>query len=452
MHFSSRILSLLTAFLLAAGLVLPAGAADSNPFKKANPPREFADVNGTDWFYKDVGSVYEFGMMVGKTETSFDPYGTVTYAEAVTIAARLHSMAETGGYSFARSDPWYRTCLDYCQSRGIGPLTGLNADDEAVRKKMGEAAVRADFARFVSDALPDSVLNAVNTVEAGAVPDVDARADDVYRLYRAGIITGVDDRGSFHPDQNITRCEVAAILARVADPALRKTVTLRAPVPLTEEAVRSTAARESGGTVAFVSLGDFDGDGRSEAFAVTVTDPADAQDGKTFADATVWFMTAHGAEAIVSGAPYVMLGSPDYRWDDWGRLKIFRYNGLYNWTTLWKVENGKAVCFSLPDYKDVIDIPGYTPTFSQMTVMLDKERNGYLVYTKTYGGADDPFGGHPETRYAFRLYQLNPDTLEFEWTMVKTSAKSDWVKIDPSAKGYDAESLMGGLFIFDLDD
>ena len=51
----------------------------------------------------------------------------------------------------------------------------------------------------------------------------------VYRLYRAGILTGSDDLGTFYPDSSIQRSAVAAIVTRMASPALRKTVTLAPP-------------------------------------------------------------------------------------------------------------------------------------------------------------------------------------------------------------------------------
>lgn len=41
--------------------------------------------------------------------------------------------------------------------------------------------------------------------------------DCIYTLYNAGILTGSDAYGTFHPDDGITRAEVAAIMARIID-------------------------------------------------------------------------------------------------------------------------------------------------------------------------------------------------------------------------------------------
>jgi L-ascorbate metabolism protein UlaG (beta-lactamase superfamily) len=43
-------------------------------------------------------------------------------------------------------------------------------------------------------------------------------------LYNAGILTGSDAAGTFHPGENIRRSEFAAMAVRLADPALRRAV------------------------------------------------------------------------------------------------------------------------------------------------------------------------------------------------------------------------------------
>jgi hypothetical protein len=62
-----------------------------------------------------------------------------------------------------------------------------------------------------------------------ALPDVasdDPACAAILRLYNAGILTGVDDKGTFLPDALITREQIAAVVTRAADPGLRKTVML----------------------------------------------------------------------------------------------------------------------------------------------------------------------------------------------------------------------------------
>ena len=53
-----------------------------------------------------------------------------------------------------------------------------------------------------------------------ALPDAADAA--VLSFYNAGILTGVDDWGTFAPDKTLTRAETAAMVARVARPELRE--------------------------------------------------------------------------------------------------------------------------------------------------------------------------------------------------------------------------------------
>ena len=43
----------------------------------------------------------------------------------------------------------------------------------------------------------------------------------IYQLYRAGVLSGNDDAGTFRPNAPITRAEVASVLVRMADPNTR---------------------------------------------------------------------------------------------------------------------------------------------------------------------------------------------------------------------------------------
>ena len=75
--------------------------------------------------------------------------------------------------------------------------------------------------------MPDAALTAINNVMS--LPDVGADNPNlpaILRLYNAGILTGVDQHGTFIADRTITREEIATIVTRVADLSLRKQYTL----------------------------------------------------------------------------------------------------------------------------------------------------------------------------------------------------------------------------------
>ena len=182
-------------------------------------PGQFTDVPAAAWFAPEVANAFEFGLMKGNSETTFNPAGSVTLAEAITMAARIHSIYTTGAERFDQSAGahWYDTYLDYALAHGI---IGAAYDGCDVTQK----ATRAQFAEIFAASLPAEALETINTVADGAIPDVqpgDAFAPFVYRLYRAGILRGSDDAGTFHPESSITRAEAAAIVSRMAESGSR---------------------------------------------------------------------------------------------------------------------------------------------------------------------------------------------------------------------------------------
>lgn len=212
--------------------IMPAGIFASEPgpenFKKVNTyvPGQFEDVSASDWFAPNVADAYELGLMIGAGDAFFNAYGDVTVAEAVTMAARIHSIYTRGSDRFEKAALWYRPYLDYAVWNGV--IAVEYAD-------YGKAATRAEFAEILAGALPAEALGEINIVADGAIPDVDPKAEyapEVYKLYRAGILAGNDDHGTFTPDSNIARAAAAAIVTRMADASLRVKVTLKeAPVP-----------------------------------------------------------------------------------------------------------------------------------------------------------------------------------------------------------------------------
>lgn len=183
--------------------------------KKQYLASTYSDVSESDWFYENVKRAYEYGLMIGDNANTFRPYENVTLAEAITLASRLHSVYYTGSDNFESSNPWYQTYVDYATANGILYTT---------YRDYNCAATRADFAIILSSALPGDVLEEVNQVSDGDIPDVkagDVCGAAVYKLYRAGILVGNDMEGTFFPNSNIRRCEVATIVSRMVIRCLR---------------------------------------------------------------------------------------------------------------------------------------------------------------------------------------------------------------------------------------
>ncbi len=211
------------AVLLICLLLMGAASAESGMenFRRVYEYNgQFRDVSDSAWYADSVAQAYSYGLIQGRSSAAFDPGGNLTVAECVTLAARLYSTYLNDGMVFKQGDPWYRVYADYALENGI-----LTKEQSDYTKKI----TRAAFAGIFSRALPEAVLPEISDVPEGSIPDVSAKNaqhDAIYKLYRAGILTGSDKFGSFLPSSQIKRSEAAAILLRMAVPAQRKTLTL----------------------------------------------------------------------------------------------------------------------------------------------------------------------------------------------------------------------------------
>lgn len=216
------------------GICTRCGAADPNAaapsVTEVHLPRQtiyfqdqFIDVYENQWFTKNVSEAYELGLMVGTSSNTFSPYGDVTLAQAITMACRIHSIYQDGYENIPKSDgAWYQSYLDYAYRNGIIDWAYYNAEVE-------NKATRAQFAQIMANALPDEGFCAINSVTDNSIPDVSMSenfSSAVYKLYRAGILSGGDVNGTFSPRTYITRAEAAAVVSRIAESSNRVSFSL----------------------------------------------------------------------------------------------------------------------------------------------------------------------------------------------------------------------------------
>jgi len=181
---------------------------------------QFLDVSASAWYADNVATVYRLGLMKGVNATIFNAQGNITLGETIALADRLYNIYYADGEQFAADDPWYKPYVTYALDKGI--ITYGYDDYEA-------KATRAEFAQILAGALPSEALGEINDIKNGAIPDIaygENYENAVYKLYRAGILTGNDEIGTFTPASNISRGEVAAIAARMADQNIRKSLSL----------------------------------------------------------------------------------------------------------------------------------------------------------------------------------------------------------------------------------
>ena len=152
--------------------------------------------------------------MNGKSDTEFVPEGTVTLAEAITVAARIRAIYYGDTITQGTGNSWYQPYVDYASRKAI-IASGQYSDFTAL-------ATREQVANMFVRALPGSWYTEMNLFKT--IPDVPASSSSfaaIQRLYNAGVVTGVDSAYNFKPAENIKRSELSAIINRVALPDSR---------------------------------------------------------------------------------------------------------------------------------------------------------------------------------------------------------------------------------------
>lgn len=184
--------------------------------RETEAARRYTDFPAEQWARDAVSTVTALGLMQGVGGDRFDPEGQLTLAQVLALVARLHSRAHggTGVFDESGGSRWYDVYRRYCVEQGL--ITGRTFQD------LTQPATRAQTALVLAHALEAEALPPIRRQER--IPDVapeDYAGGEIYLLYRAGVLNGTDERGSFAPERTLRRAEAAAILARLAEPDLR---------------------------------------------------------------------------------------------------------------------------------------------------------------------------------------------------------------------------------------
>lgn len=223
----TRLAALALALLMALSLT-PAARASSGSgmgnFRKQRDYPGFSDVPANSDFANDVRQAYELGLINGKSDDAFDPYGNLTVAEALTMASRVHAIYF--GVEFepdSSRNPWYGDTVDYALANGI--VQEEDYSDYTVK------ATRADLANLFYS-IPAYEFPRINRIAwISDVPSDSEYFNYIYMLYSAGVLTGSDEKGAFQPNEPVTRAQAAAIINRVVKPENRKTFSLTTNAP-----------------------------------------------------------------------------------------------------------------------------------------------------------------------------------------------------------------------------
>lgn len=172
-------------------------------------PLPFVDIFKSAWYYDIVCNIYSRGLMSGMSDTIFEPEGTVTLAQAITMAARVHEdFYSEGKDEFEKNgSSWYDVYVEYALKNNLIKLEDFtNYNDIATRDQIAYV-----FSNVFSGKKP-ALISKLNPPD---VRETDKYGKEIYLLYEIGVLSGNDSKGTFSSSSNITRAESAAILLKV---------------------------------------------------------------------------------------------------------------------------------------------------------------------------------------------------------------------------------------------
>lgn len=213
--------------LVFALLTVPALAEEPETLlpRIRNGEPGFADTQGI-WCEENVKLCWQTGLLLGTSDTTFQPSSPLSEAQVIVIAARLQDLLSGGTGVFrelAAGEAWYEPALEHyekaIETTNVTLVPTLSETKKMLSYTARDPAPRRWFVQLMYGALEasDTELPAIN--EPVKIPDSDEHA--VHLFYRTGILNGTDSYGCFKGKDDLNRGQAAAILARILDPTQR---------------------------------------------------------------------------------------------------------------------------------------------------------------------------------------------------------------------------------------
>ena len=147
----------------------------------------FTDVSSNDWYYTYVTELANTGVIDGMGDGTFNPNGTLTWAQAMKLLLCAHGDLEN-----VTGSAWATTSMSKATEFG---LCNTNQDGSAEISRLAfcQAAAKLFSVTGTADAFPD------------------CEDDSVLALTAAEVINGYPD-GSFGPEKTLTRAEISKVI------------------------------------------------------------------------------------------------------------------------------------------------------------------------------------------------------------------------------------------------
>ena len=207
---------LAAAFIIALipGSLFASGPVETDPVDIQ--ALHFTDVPENAWYAEAVADVCARGITQGKGEGIFDPTGSVTRAEFVTVLMRLSGEEGAEGSSAFSDVPqgaWFASSVAWAAASSL--VSGYPDGTFRPNAKITRSEMAVLLTRFIGK-MGYAVIPDPDAVKS--FPDVPANAwyaADLETLRSSGLLKG-DAKGNFAPSATATRAEAATLFSRFA--------------------------------------------------------------------------------------------------------------------------------------------------------------------------------------------------------------------------------------------
>ena len=172
----------------------------------------FVDVTEDKWYYDAVAYVYQQGIMVSMSETTFEPNTTVNRAQVVQMLYNLEGQPQVSGdsgFSDIRDDQWYAKAVAWASANDV--VAGY--EDGTFRPT--RAVTREEFAQILYNYATCKGYGLSASADLGKFPDsgqVSSWVETALGWANGnGLINGHDD-GRLDPKGSTIRAQAASIL------------------------------------------------------------------------------------------------------------------------------------------------------------------------------------------------------------------------------------------------
>lgn len=173
----------------------------------ASPAETFTDVSADAWYVEAVGYMIHHNLMNGVSATSFNPDGTITRAQFVTIlyrAAGSPAVSGTSKFSDVPAGQWYTAPVIWASQNGI--VNGVSATSFAPDASVTREQIATFLYRYVK---PSTVSEDVLAAYADGASVSSYAVQPMRWAVSEGIISS--SNGMLLPQNVATRAQVCAI-------------------------------------------------------------------------------------------------------------------------------------------------------------------------------------------------------------------------------------------------